>query len=117
MKKIFILEDEKIIGKLYKKRLILEWFSVELAENLKDSKKILENFKPEIAFLDYWLENENWLNLAIFIRENFLETKIIFLSNYEKNQILSKDSEKFFDDFLLKIDFTPKKLAEYLKKI
>lgn len=119
MKNIFILEDEEIIWKLYKKRLIQEWFSVETSTNTKNSKEIILKNNIDIALLDHWLKDEknSGLDLVQFIRENSPKTKIIMLSNYNHEELLYKAKKEWIDDFLIKINYSPKKLAEYLKKL
>ena len=119
MKKIFILEDEIIISNLYKKRLTSEWFLVETSINIENSKKIILENNPDIALLDHWLkeDDEFWLHLIKFIKKESPKTKIIMLSNYSHDELLCKAKREWAYDFLIKLEYTPKKLAEYLKKL
>jgi len=53
MKKLLILEDNLILGDIYKKKLTREGFKVVWTKTVDESIDTLNNFKADIVIIDY----------------------------------------------------------------
>ena len=59
MKKILIVEDEKILGEMYKEKFTQAGFEVSLAIEAKEGIELVEKEKPDLILLDILLPREN----------------------------------------------------------
>ena len=117
MTRILLLEDEPMIGDLYKKNLELEGYTVYLETHTENIPNILQHFKADIIFLDYEIQGSAFNSLEIIpqIKTICPLAKIIILSN---NQTLhfQKNFIKYpIDDYLIKMNYSPKKLIKYIQ--
>lgn len=119
MKNIFILEDEECLLSLYKERLESNWFVVEASSNFDDSFKVLKSFKPDLCLIDHWIKWlwNNWIDLIPFIKEKYPNSISVVLSNYDDFQIGDKAIKSWAFSCLLKMDYSPKKIVEYIDSL
>ncbi len=117
-KKILILEDEKIIGKLYQKKLEKTGFEVLWLETIQETKDEFFKFKPDIVLLDHSIKGEEKSGMVLVskIRKALPQAMIIMLSNYSDFHLKEKALKKGADEYLVKINNPPAVLAELLKK-
>jgi len=80
MKKILVIEDEKIIRNLIKKKLISNGFEVEIAENGKIGLELMEKNKYDLVLMDIHMPIMNGLEATKKIREFDKRTPIVALS-------------------------------------
>lgn len=126
--KIFIIEDEADIINLY--RLVFEKNDMEL-ESVSTGNEGLEKLKdfsregaskPDVVLLDVLLPDISGVKVLREIKkiDGFKNIPIIVLSNYNKEQIpnLEKGDEQELENtnYLVKIDYTPQQLVDYIKK-
>lgn len=118
MKKIFILEDEEILGSLYKKRLESAGYKVCWRKHAENVLSVLKNFPADILFIDHGIKGKELAGLDIIpnIKKLLPQAKIIVLSNYSKFQLGEKAKSLGADEYLVKLQYTPKKLVTYLKQ-
>ena len=111
--KILLIEDDEIIWPNIKEYLEENNFLVTLKQNWEEWRKEVFRNKYDLFILDIMLPYINWFEIAKEIRENNIETPIIFLT--AKEDLESK--EKWFligwDDYLTK----PFKLKELVLRI
>ncbi|MBT4937124.1 response regulator [Candidatus Peregrinibacteria bacterium] len=119
MKNIFILEDEQVLGSLYKKHLEAAGYKVCWEKYAENVLLILKSFPADILFIDHGIEGKELAGLDIIpnIKKLLPHAKIIVLSNYSKFQLGGKAKSLGADDYLVKLQCTPKKLLVYLKKL
>ena len=115
--KIIILEDEKILGKLYKKALEESDFEVRWEQNIADFEMSSINFKPDIALLDQSLNGEakTGIDEISFLKSMLPNCKICMLSNYSDFHLREKVLKAGADDYLVKIDHPPHILIRYIQ--
>jgi len=111
--KILLIEDNTIIGLNIKEFLEDEGFQVELYRDWENGQRAALREKYDIFLFDIMLPMKNWFEIAKTVRENKIDTPIIFLT--AKEDLESK--EKWFwiwaDDYITK----PFKMRELVLRI
>lgn len=109
MKKILLVEDNEIISKGIQYFLEQEKFEIITAKDLKTAKKILENNEIEeinkqidLAILDVMLPDGNGYDLCKFIKENYNEIPIIFLTAKDEENSVVNGFNLGADDYIIK---------------
>ena len=83
VRKILIVEDEKLFSALLKDVLERENFDVRIAKNVPEAKKALATFDPDLVLLDVSLgEGPPGTQLAYYIDKKHPGTAIIFLTKH-----------------------------------
>lgn len=118
-KKILILEDEPVLAKIYKKNLEASGYIVKCAESVEKAVEILNDYQPDLALVDHGIkgEKEAGLDFVPKIKKLFPDVKIIMLSNYNHHKIQEEAKEAGVDDYLIKLNTSPKTLIEYVEKL
>jgi len=83
MKKMLIVEDDQIVGSIYRHKFQVEGFQVELALDGDAGLKAVEGFKPDVVILDLMLPKLNGVEVLKRLRAK-PETKslpVIVLTN------------------------------------
>ena len=116
--KIFLLEDEKDLGRLYKKKLEKEGFEVQWAQNFSEAEKILTSFIPDLALLDHGLrgESKTGTDLLRQIRITNTEMPVFLLSNYDQPELRHAAEVGGVTKYLLKIDAGPRIIVPLIQK-
>ena len=116
MKKMLFLEDEEVIGKIFKKNLEKKGFIVDWAKSSKEVYELIEENSYDIVALDHKIsEDVTGLDLIKPVRIKLPKSIIVMLSNYSEFQ-LGKEAKKLgADGYLVKLNTTPDSLIQYLK--
>lgn len=109
MKKILLVEDNESISKGIKYFLEQEKLEIITAKDLKTAKKLLENNEIEeinkqidLAILDVMLPDGNGYDLCKFIKENYNEIPIIFLTAKDEENSVVNGFNLGADDYIIK---------------
>jgi len=115
-KTIIILEDEEVLGSIYKKKLEEASFLVYWKKTVEDVEVLMKNLNFDIILIDHGIKGhkKSGIDLIPLVRAISKNAKIIMLSNYSEPELREKCLKNGADDFLLKINMPPKKLVEYL---
>ena len=118
MRKILLVEDEKLLIDLYKKELEKEGFEVEVAENGIEAEKKLKSQKFDLVLLDILMPKMSGDELLEKIKKERFTEKVPFIviSNFDTPEIRKKVGYLGAKKYILKTDLTPKKLVEIVKK-
>lgn len=119
MKKILIIEDEKILAEMYKEKLEMSGFKVLLAENCEKGLELVKKEKPDLILLDILLPGEeNGISFLKKLKENSeaSQISIIAFSNYDDPKIKKEAILFGAKEYLIKTDYTPKEIVEKVKK-
>jgi len=118
MKKVLIIEDEKLLRDVYAMILKKEGYAVELAENGKIGITKLKIFNPDLVLLDMLMPVMDGLG---FLKSAHLPTKhpkvkTIVVSNLS-NPITDKDGKKYgVVTTMLKVNFSPREFVAIVKE-
>ncbi len=118
VKKILIIEDEKMLAEMYKDRFAHEGFEVHCAFDAEEGMKAAKEIRPDIIILDILLPRENGTDFLEKLRneEEISETKVIAYSNYDDASSKEKARKLGAKDYLIKTNHTPKEIVEAIKK-
>jgi len=83
MKKILIIEDDQIVGNVYRNKLTVEGYQVEVAIDGETGLKVMRTFKPDGIVLDLMLPKMSGVEVIKEIRgeADFSKLPIIVFSN------------------------------------
>ena len=114
MKKILIVEDEKILGEMYVQKMTQAGFKVVLMRSSEDGMKTVVKEKPDLIILDLLLPGENGIEFYKKIRENDKTSSIpvLVLSNYDDPEMKKDALGLGIRDYLIKSNYTPQEIVE-----
>lgn len=103
MKRIFLLEDDPIVGKAIQLQLELDGFTVDWVKSLKDAKMSLGSHpSSDLFLLDVNLPDGSGYEFCQWLRENNFETPIIFLTARTDEESLVKGFDFGANDYIRK---------------
>ena len=119
MKKIILLEDEEILGKIYKKNLEAANYEVEWLKTTKKTEKAAKHFKADLVLLDQGIRGEDKSGLDIIptLKKLLPEAKIIMISNFSNFQMENEALKAGSNGYLVKINTPPNVLVKYIDKL
>ncbi len=118
MKKVLFLEDEEVVGKIYKKNLEKKGYKVDWVRSYSEVLELIDKNKYNFIALDHKLsEQKTGLDLIKPVREKLPKSKIIMLSNYSEFQMEKEAKAKGADGYLVKLNTTPESLIEYMESL
>ena len=121
MKKILLIEDEKILAEMYQDRFVQAGFKVYSTSEAEKGLKLVKKEKPDLVVLDILLPRGNGIFFLQQIRKDptISSTSIIVFSNFDDPETKKQALELGAKDYLIKTDYTPqeiiKKIKEYLR--
>ena len=119
MQKILLLEDEKTMGKLYKKNLEEVGHEVRLVHTVASAKRLIKTFQPTLAFIDQGIKGQalSGLDFVPILRKLLPQIKIVIFSNYSDFYSKEKAINAGADDYLVKLNNPPNVLIVYIKNL
>ncbi len=114
MKKILIVEDEKMLADMYKDRFQREGFEVHSAIDAEEAFGMAREVKPDMVILDILLPEENGISFLKNLRntEEISSTPVIAFSNYDDEETRREASSLGVKEYLIKTNYTPKEIIE-----
>ncbi len=118
-KKIIILEDEEVLGKVYSKKLAAAGNTVEWVRTVEETEECLKVFHPDVVLLDHGIRyhEKAGVDLIPLIREKFPDSKIIMLSNYSHSELQEQALKAGANRYLIKINTSPSLLIQHIKQL
>lgn len=117
MKRILLIEDEKMIREMYIKKLEEEGFVVFQAMTVKEGEIFLKDKEINLMLLDVILPEENGLDyLERMKKEKRSIPPVIILSNLEGKNYRERAKRLDVKDYFLKTDYVPSEIVELIKK-
>jgi len=117
--KILMVEDEPDLAEIYTLELEMAGFEVALA---KDGALALEKLKtdtPDFILLDLLMPEIDGYEFLTKMKNHPKRKKLLIYawSNLTQKNHIAKANDVGADGFLIKSDFTPRKLADKIKEI
>lgn len=119
MKKILIIEDEKILFEMYKFKFTKAGFKVLNSKDVEGGIKIAREEHPNLIILDILLPKENGINF-LEKRKNFkdiVDIPVVVLSNFDDTKTKNKAYSLGAINYLIKSNFDPTEILEKLENI
>ncbi len=119
MRKLLIIEDDRIIGSIYSKKFAVEGFNVEVAEDGQTGLERITGFRPDIVLLDLMLPKLNGLDILARVRAmpEFQSLPIIVFSNAYMSTVIDAAWKAGATAVLTKANTSPKKLTETIHEL
>ena len=118
MKKILLVEDEKILAEMYQEKLVQSGFEVFSAFSAEEGLELIKNDSIDLVVLDILLPKENGIFFLKQKKSNpkILDIPVIVFSNYNDPDARKKAEEYGAADYLIKTSFTPEQLVQEVNK-
>lgn len=118
-KKILVVEDDRFLRELIKKKLLGENFEVLEAVDGEEALKRIKEEKPDLVLLDLILPNIDGFEVLSRVKEDLTTSSvpIIILSNLGQREEVEKGLKLGAIDYLVKAHFTPGEIIEKVKNI
>jgi DNA-binding response OmpR family regulator len=117
MKKILLIEDEKMVAEMYKEKFEREGFEVVLALTSEEGLELAKKEKPDLILLDILLPKKDGTFFLAEIKKDpkIAKIPVVALSNYEHPETKKLALELGVKEYLIKTNFTPKEIVEKIK--
>lgn len=116
MKKVLIIDDDKIIRLLLAKLLNTEGFDVIFADDGATGLEKILSGEVDIILMDYNLGEMTALDLLNLMKKNNISKPVVLVSAFDKKDI-EKTTKLFGVNEIVQKPFTNKELVETVKKI
>jgi len=118
MKKIIIIEDEKILLDLLKDKLVKEGYEVIVALDGQMGLEKIKQEKPDLILLDMVMPKMDGFEVMRELNkdENLAKIPVIIISNSGQPVELEKAKKLGAKDWLIKTEFDPKEVVDKVNK-
>jgi DNA-binding response OmpR family regulator len=118
-KKILVVEDDRFLRELIKRKLVGENFEVREAFDGEEALRKVKEEKPDLILLDLILPSIDGFEVLARLKEdpNFAPIPVIILSNLGQREEIEKGLKLGAIDYLVKAHFTPGEIIEKVKNI
>lgn len=117
MKKILIIEDDKMISSLVQFRLKKDGYETLVVMDGNQGVEAIEQFKPDLIITDVMMPYKSGIEVIQFSKKSFPEIPIIVLSSLgEEEQVVLEAFNLGVEDFVPK-PFNPNELAIRVKRV
>ena len=118
MKKILLIEDEKILAEMYQDKFTQAGFEVSLAFDSKEGLALAKKEKPDLIVLDILLPRENGIVFLNWLREDreISSIPVVAFSNYDDPETKKRAAKLGVKDYLIKTSYTPQEIVEKIKE-
>jgi len=116
-KKLILLEDEEVLGKLYTKALEASGHQVMWLKSTEKLVKRVEEFLPDLILLDSTIRGEERSGVELIpdLQRALPQIPIVVLSNYDQFQLEKMSHPTKHISYFLKIDTPPNVLLKKLQ--
>ncbi len=119
MKKLLIIEDDRIIGSIYSKKFASEGYNVEVAEDGQTGWERIGEFRPDVVLLDLMLPRVNGLEVLARVRAvpELQKLPVVVFSNAYMAEVVDAAWKAGATAVLAKSNTSPKKLTETIAEL
>jgi CheY-like chemotaxis protein len=117
MKNILIIEDDQIVANVYRNKLAVEGYKVEVANDGETGLRIMRTFQPQIIILDLMLPTMSGVDVIKEIRSepDFAKVPIVVFSNTYMTNLIQEAWRAGANKCLSKANCTPKDVIEVVR--
>ena len=118
MKKILIIEDEKVLAEMYRDKFTRAGFEVILAFDSEEGIILAKKEKPDLIVLDILLPKENGITFLTWLRKEpeISSIPVVAFSNYDDPETKRQAVKLGVKDYLIKTSYTPQGIVEKIKE-
>jgi len=117
-KQVLIIEDDPLLIKMYKTKLINEGFEVLTASDGQEGLEMALKSAPQAIILDIMMPKLSGLDMLKQLRADSAGSKIpvIVISNLSQENEAEEARRLGAKEYLVKANFTPKEVIEKVKQ-
>ena len=117
MKKVLIIEDDLLVGNIYRNKFSVEGFQVDVAQDGLAGLEMLRKFRPDAVILDLMLPKMTGLEVMKQIRSepDFQNLPVIVFSNTYLSNLVQEAWKAGATKCLSKANCTPKQVIEMVR--
>ncbi len=117
--KVLVVEDEKFLRELMTQKLAREGFQVDSAIDGIEALGKIEQFMPNLVFLDLILPGMHGFDVLAQVKANtkLAHIPVVILSNLGQREDIEKGKSLGAKDYMVKAHFTPDEIVEKAKKL
>jgi DNA-binding response OmpR family regulator len=117
MKKILLIEDDQIVANIYRNKLCVEGYQVEVALDGEVGLELVKAYKPDAVILDLMLPKVTGVDLMRQIRaeKEFEKTPVIVFSNTYLTNMVQEARKAGATKCLSKANCTPRQVIEVVR--
>lgn len=114
---VLLIEDEKEVAELYRLKLSLDGYSVDIAYDGESGLKKAVEEKPDLIFLDIKMPGMDGFEVLKHLRRNDVtkKTPVVILSNFDEQEMIEKGLALGANEYLIKSQFNPGELSAKTK--
>lgn len=117
MKRILIIEDDQVVANVYRNKLAVEGYKVEIAPDGEAGLKVMRTYKPELIILDLMLPTISGIEVIREIRneQEFAKVPVIVFSNTYLTNLIQEAWRAGASKCLSKSNCSPKDFIEVVR--
>lgn len=118
MKKVLIIEDDKVLSEMYALKLKKEGFEVKESINWLEWLTCIWEFNPDIVLLDIMMPTMNWFETLEAIKnQTSSKSKIIIFTNIVDKDKIEIAMQAWANDYLIKANTNPSDVIEKINSL
>ncbi|MDD3145442.1 MAG: response regulator [Candidatus Gracilibacteria bacterium] len=118
MKKVLIIEDDKVLSEMYALKLRKEGFEVKESINGLEGLTCIGEFNPDIVLLDIMMPTMNGFEtLEVIKHQTSSRSKIIMFTNIVDKDKIETAMQAGADDYLIKANTNPSDVIEKINSL
>ncbi|TAK97249.1 MAG: response regulator [Verrucomicrobia bacterium] len=117
MKKILLIEDDQIVANIYRNKLSVEGYQVEVALDGEVGLEMVKSYRPDVVILDLMLPKLTGVELMKMIRaeKDFEKTPVIVFSNTYLTNMVQEAWKAGATKCLSKANCTPRQVLDVVR--
>jgi len=117
-KKILIIEDEEVLTKVLKRKLVSEGYDVSTAKNGNEGLAKMKKEKPDLILLDIVMPEKGGFEVMEEMNkdEELKDIPIVIISNSGQPVEFERARKLGVDDWLVKTEFGPQEVLDKVIK-
>lgn len=116
MAKIIVIDDEEALAQLLKEILEIANYDVDISSNPKKGLEMIKENNYDLVCTDVSMEEVSGYDIALFIKENKLKCKVVFLTGWG-SAIDDSELEKFGVSKIINKPYKIEEILDEFKKI
>jgi CheY-like chemotaxis protein len=115
--RVLFVEDDPSVAQMYKLKLELDGYEVEVASDGEKALEIARRNAPDMIFLDIRLPKLDGFGVLEALREDpkTANLPVVILSNHSEKQLVERGLQLGALDYLIKTQTTPARLSSGLE--
>jgi CheY-like chemotaxis protein len=116
---VLIVEDDEAMRQMYALGLGAQGYAVEMASTAEQATSKARELLPAVTLLDVGLPDGSGLDVLERLRDDPLTAslRVVIFTNYNEPGMVDRSVRAGADDFLVKVETTPARVAEVVSNL